>query len=58
MSTSKAQQQTTQQGGEKKEPQPTDMRQSKEFREQKREQAEHQPRDDQGKFISKEQQKK
>ena len=30
-----------------------DLRQSNEFREQKREQAEHQPRDDQGRFISK-----
>jgi hypothetical protein len=30
-----------------------DLRQSHEFREQKREQAEHQPRDDQGRFISK-----
>jgi hypothetical protein len=29
-----------------------DLRQSSEFREQKREQAEHQPRDVQGRFIS------
>ena len=34
-----------------------DLRQSNEFREQKREQADHQPRDDQGRFISQNKQK-